>query len=169
MRLLILFLISLISFGAYSQTNGRFERFFKEYSYNNVTIQHVFAGYEETKKMAVKIRVDSKNSTVAVEMGNERPRHYIISTPGINRKLELGNEKVFSFRLSPVIGKGDYMFFRPDWAFVVLMIEEEGQIYIFKNVDGASNTPTGEEGNKVSPDTASDKEITQENESTEEE
>lgn len=118
----------------YTQTNGKFTPFHKSFSFNNVTIQHVRDGYEETKLMDCKITIDSRRGTVHVEMGNERPEHYLISTSGITRELELGNKKVLSFRLSPVSGKGDYMMIRPGWGFIVLMVEEEQEIYIFKNV-----------------------------------
>jgi len=134
-NLLFIFVLLFYVTGTSAQ-NGKFTRFNKTYSFNNVTIQHVLEGYEETKNMACRISIDSKKGTVRVEMGNERPKHYLIATKGVTRQLELGNEKVFSFRLSPVFGKGDFMFIKPDWQFVVLMEEEAKRIFIFKNVKG---------------------------------
>lgn len=131
MRFVFLTLFLFLSIESFSQ---KFPPFVKTYRFNNVSIQRVSEGYEEIKDIDCVISIDSTKGTVSVEMGNERPRHYIIATRGTNRKLELGNDKVYSFRLSPVIGKGDYMFIKPDWQFVVLMVEEEQDIYIFKNV-----------------------------------
>ena len=140
MKKLLITLILLINSPIVSaQDNGKFTRFQQTYSFNNVTIQHVLEGYEETKNMACRISIDSKKGTVRVEMGNERPKHYLIATRGVTRQLELRNEKVFSFRLSPILGKGDYMFIKPDWQFVVLMEEEAKRIYIFKNVKGGDD------------------------------
>lgn len=128
------FVFILSTFAVHAQTNGKFTPFQKTYYYNNVTIQHVKEGYEETKVLKCAISIDSRRGAVRVEMGNERPKHYLISTPGITRDLELGIKKVLSFRLSPVSGQGDYMFIKPDWSFIVLMAQEESQIYVFKNI-----------------------------------
>ncbi len=135
-KLLTLIILLMSTAMVFAQNNGKFTRFQQTYAFNNVTIQHVLEGYEETKNMACRISIDSKRGSVRVEMGNERPRHYLIATRGVTRQLELRNEKVFSFRLSPVLGKGDYMFIKPDWQFVVLMDEGAKRIYIFKNVKG---------------------------------
>lgn len=133
MRIYTVLIFLLISVATQAQ-NHKFKHVKDTFKFNSFTLKNIEENFESTKDTRATIIIDSQKGHVTVEIGKERPRHYIIDTKGVTRRMDLGIQDSFVFRLSPIYGKGDYMFVRLSWEFVVLMIEEDKSILVFKNV-----------------------------------
>lgn len=133
MRSYIVLIFLFISAAAFPQKH-EFKHVKDTFKFNSFTLKNIEKDFESTKDVPTQIIIDSQKGHVTVEIGKERPRHYIIDTKGVTRRMDLGIQDSYVFRLSPIYGKGDYMFVRLSWQFVVLMVEEEKSIYVFKNV-----------------------------------